>query len=415
VLHADPKTGRAFALRTVWSEPGTSAYFGSTWLATARDWRGFLTARDHWGTPPLNLVYADDAGNIGWAPGARVPVRRNWDGLLPVPGDGRYEWHGYLAGARLPMAHNPAAGWFATANEMNLPANYPASPPISYEWANRSRIDRIAAVLAAKPSLSLEDSMALQNDNHDPMAGRFLALLRGLSSPDPDVTRALELLRSWDLDESPQSTAATIYQTWVNEHVAPEVVARLTPANVHEIIGGGALESVADYLERPDARLGPDPARARNDLLLKSLEATIADLGHRYGPDAAAWQWGKVHPMAFRPAIAPLADPALGARLAPPAVALGGSGNSPHATAFDPPSYAVVAGASVRIVLDVGNWDRSVMINAPGQSADAQSPHYADLLAAWSEGRYVPLLFTRAAIEAAAESVIRLTPARHPR
>ncbi|MBS0374634.1 MAG: penicillin acylase family protein [Proteobacteria bacterium] len=415
VLRSDPKTGRAFALRTVWSEPGTSPYFESTWLATAQSWRAFLRARDHWGTPPLNLVYADVAGNIGWAPGARVPVRRNWDGLLPVPGDGRYEWQGFLPGPRLPAVQNPAAGWFATANEMNLPAQYPANPPISYEWANRSRIDRIAAVLAAKGALSLEDSMALQNDNHDPMAGRFLALLHGLSSPDPEVAHALALLRGWDLDESPASTAATIYQAWINDHVAPTIVSRLTPESVHAILDGGALESIADYLEHPDARLGPDPVRARDELLLHALEATLADLGRRLGPDPAAWQWGKVHQMAFRPAIAPLADPELGARLAPPAVALGGSGNAPHATAFDPPSFAVVAGASVRIVLDVGDWDRSVMINAPGQSADAGNPHYADLLAAWAEGRYVPLRYTRAAVEEAAESVTRLTPAPRPR
>jgi penicillin amidase len=95
-----------------------------------------------------------------------------------------------------------------------------------------------------------------------------------------------------------------------------------------------------------------------------------------------------------------------------PPVELGGSGNSPHAAAFAPPDFDVVAGACVRIVLDVGDWDRSVAINAPGQSGDASSTHYADLLPAWAEGRYVPLVFSRAAIDAAAEAIVTLNPVR---
>ncbi|MGL1475122.1 penicillin acylase family protein, partial [Vibrio parahaemolyticus] len=63
--------------------------------------------------------------NIGWVPGGLAPKRPNWDGLLPVPGDGRYEWSGFWRGDQLPSSYNPAQGWFASANQMNLPADYP--------------------------------------------------------------------------------------------------------------------------------------------------------------------------------------------------------------------------------------------------------------------------------------------------
>jgi penicillin amidase len=106
VLRLERQAGVAFALRTVWREPGTAPYFASTWLASVHNWQQFMVARNHWGAPPLNLVYADAAGNIGWAAGARVPVRTNWDGLLPVPGDGRYEWRSFLQGAQLPWRYN---------------------------------------------------------------------------------------------------------------------------------------------------------------------------------------------------------------------------------------------------------------------------------------------------------------------
>jgi penicillin amidase len=406
----------AFAVRTVWSEPGMSPYFASTWLPTVRNWKQFLAARGHWGTPPLNLVYADVQGNIGWAAGAAVPIRPNWDGLLPVPGDGRYEWQGFRSGDQLPSIYNPRKGWFASANEMNLPADYPAEDrKISFEWANRSRIDRIEAVLGAKATLSLADSRALQTDSHDFMAGSVIAMLAGLSSPDPMVSRSLELLRSWDDDETTASVAATIYEVWTSRYLGSVTAERAAPESVRRLIGNGALDAIVDYLSHPDAGSGPDPDVARREVLLSSLSRAVAYLTQQLGPDMSTWQWGHLHQIAFEPAVAALADEPLRAQMSLSAVELPGSADSPRAGAFGEAGFSVVAGASVRIVLDVGEWDHSVAINAPGQSGDPRSPHYGDLLPIWAAGRYVPMLFTHAAVERAAEEIIALTPMRSAR
>lgn len=95
VLHIEREKNRAFAVRSAWMEPGTSPYLASIDYIRARTWDEFLGAMNRWGAPTLNHVYADTAGNIGWAPGGLAPIRPNWDGLLPVPGDGRYEWAGF--------------------------------------------------------------------------------------------------------------------------------------------------------------------------------------------------------------------------------------------------------------------------------------------------------------------------------
>ena len=73
--------------------------------------------------------------------------------------------------------------------------------------------------------------------------------------------------------------------------------------------------------------------------------------------------------------------------------------------------FRVTAGASVRLVMDVGDWDKSICINAPGQSGDPRSPHYADLAESWAAGAYVPLLYSDARIEAETVNRIRLLPA----
>ena len=70
--------------------------------------------------------------------------------------------------------------------------------------------------------------------------------------------------------------------------------------------------------------------------------------------------------------------------------------------------FAVTNGASFRMVMDVGEWDNSRVINTPGQSGDPASPHYSDLFPLWAEGEYVPMLWTRDAVEAAARRVIEL-------
>jgi penicillin amidase len=294
---------------------------------------------------------------------------------------------------------------------MNLPADYPAQErKISFEWANRSRIDRIESVLGNKARVSLEDSMALQTDGHNSLAGSLISLLTSLSSADPAVAQSLGLLKSWDRDETADSAAAAVYEVWVTRYLAPVTVRRVTPTAVHDLIGAGSLDAIIDYLHHPDARLGSDPQNARDALLLDTLAEAVSELKQRLGPDMRTWRWGALHQMTFKPAVTGLADRQLQNQLMLPSIELPGSGDSPRAASFDKKDFSVVAGASVRIVLDVGDWDHSMAINAPGQSGDSSSPHYGDLLSPWAAGHYVPLLFSRAAVEAAAEQVLDLMP-----
>jgi penicillin amidase len=109
--------------------------------------------------------------------------------------------------------------------------------------------------------------------------------------------------------------------------------------------------------------------------------------------------------------VAGLADPALQAKMAVGPAPIPGGASSPKAATWSPADFNVISGASVRMVIDVGAWDNSRVINTPGQSGDPDSPHYDDLFPLWASGRYVPLLFSRAAVEAAAERVITVTPA----
>ncbi|HEY5072206.1 MAG TPA: penicillin acylase family protein [Caulobacteraceae bacterium] len=402
VIDWDPAHGRAFALRTVWGAPGASGYFQATWLTHAKSWNDFLAAHDHWGAPPLNLVFANSAGDVGWAASGLTPVRPNWDGLLPVPGDGRYEWRGFLEGEDLPVSRDPAKGWFATANEMNLPDGYPdEARKVSFEWADRSRIDRIEAVLGANSQVSLADSTALQTDATSTISRRLTSLIAPLSSPNPRLAQALALLKVWDHVERTDSAAAAIYEVWAVKHLGPAVVRQAEP-RAAKVIGLGNLDASLTWLEHAEG--------VRDEILLASLGEALDELTARLGPDMASWTWGRLHHAIFTPAVAPLADPALRAAMTVGPAPLPGGASTPKAATWAPADFNTISGASVRMVVDVGAWDNSLIINTPGQSGDPQSPHYRDLFPLWATGRYIPMLFSRPAIDAAAERVIELTP-----
>ena len=411
VLKSDPERNRAFALRSVWWEPGSSSYFGAARYQTAGDWTEFKAALAHWAAAPMNFVYADVAGDIGWIPAGKIPRRANWDGLTPAPGDGRYEWGPFLAQDELPSLHNPARGWVATANEMNLPADYPAERlNIGYEWADPGRVQRIDQVLGGNPAVSLEDSMALQTDVVSLTALRAVEIVRGLTSTDPEVAEALRLLQAWDGREGAGSAAAAIAEVWMNKHLGPQAIAQTTNAAAAEIIGVGSPYAVTSYLRAPDAALGDDPLAARAALALASLRSALDECAERMGPDMAAWRWGALHHAHFKPAAAALADPALQARMLHGPTPIPGSAYTVSAATFRMEDFSSYNGASFRMVADVGAWDNSRVINSPGQSGDPASPHYDDLFPLWANGEYVPMLFSRAAVEAAAEQVIDLVP-----
>lgn len=405
IIHEDPTSGRSFALRATWTKPGASAYFNASWAWTAKTWDDFLVARDHWGAPPLNLLFANRAGDIGWAPGGFVPVRAAGDGLLPVPAGKVHRWTGLLDAKLMPVKHNPADGWIATANEMNIPAGYPHM--LGLEWADRSRITRISEVVGSKPKFGLTDAMALQNDPTSPMARRAVALLQGLAGRDANERGALALLGNWNGHEGPDSAAAALYEIWAARHLAASAVKAIVPEAARRNFGRTSIGNILPVLE--DGKLlGPDSAALRAEILLGSLGLAFAETARLLGPDPATWRWGALHRADFQPSL-PIAGRDAERRVGP--VPIGGSGSTPMAMGIGP-DFRVVSGASVRVVMDVGAWDNSMAINTPGQSGDPASPHYRDLFARWATGNYVPFVWSRPRVLQEAERIINVTPGR---
>jgi penicillin amidase len=416
VLATDAKGRRAFALRAAWLDAGMAPYFGAIEYMRARNWDQFASAMNRWGAPAENQVYADTTGNIGWIPAGLTVVRPNWDGLTPVPGDGRYEWDGYRDMDELPRAFNPSSGHVVTANENTIPPDHPARrKSVGYEWSDDTRARRLGQLIASRTPHRLEDSQAFQLDTTSLPAQRVVRLLTGVTASatattaHPHVNRALDLLRGWDGNVRADSAAAAVFEVWFTSHLRRSVVAAVLPPAAAARVGGGDASRVLQVLEGHGSWL----TRERRDrILVDSLTNALVEIEKRLGPDPARWQWGRLHQAVFEHPLAARIDADTRRRFTVGTWPIGGSNFTPMATSYRSTTYQLTGGASFRMVADVGNWDASVAINTPGQSGDPSSPHYRDLAPLWAEGRYFPLTYSREAVEKSTRTRFELTPAR---
>jgi penicillin amidase len=411
VIFIEKEKNRAFAMRTAWLEPGMAPYFGSLRYLRAKSFDQFTRAIEYWGAPTLNHVYADVKGNIGWAPGGLAPIRPNWDGLLPVPGDGRFEWTGRWKGDQLPRVYNPSSGYFSTSNEMNIPAGYPYKERrLGFEWTNGSRHLRIDEVMSRAGKLSIEDSMSLQNDQVSIPARRLVALLKPLSSDDSKTKAALVLLQGWNATMDADAPAAALHEVWFSRHLGKAFKNAVLSKNAAQAMDAPDTAVMLDTLENPETRFGQNASEKRNQVLLTSLRLAYEEIEGLQGPDSRKWAWGRLHYNLSEHPFSAIVDEVTRARINVGPIAKNGSAYVPSQSDYRVSDFRQISGPSVRVVIDVGNWDNSRAVNHPGQSGDPDSPHYHDLAQMWRDGRYFPLLYTRKAVERETEITIKLVP-----
>lgn len=395
VIHEEPKRGRAFALRWVGSEPGTAGYLASLSLDRVQDWQQFLAAMERWKVPSENMVYADVDGNIGWLAAGLAPIRKDYSGLAPMPGDaGAYEWRGFLATSELPQLFNPPQHYIATANHKILPPGY--RHLLGFEWAAPFRFRRIDQVLKSGKKFTIEDFQRLQHDETSLEAQELIGLLK---SAPPGGGEARAMIEKWDGVLSKDSAAAALYEIWVRRLVARFIASR-APADIRDVVASRInRRALLDLLQK-------EPPDRRNGLLLYSFREALDEGVRLLGEETETWRWGSLHQIRFHHPLALDAERRKLFDLAP--VERGGDAHTVKNTGGS--GFRQSSGASYRQIIDLADWDRSVATSVPGQSGQPTSPHYADLLPLWAEDKYFPLPYTRAAVERHTKHKLILEP-----
>jgi penicillin amidase len=397
VIYEDPGRKRAYALRWVGAEPGGAGYLASLSLARARNWNEFLAALERWKAPSENIVYADVDGNIGWVAAGQSPLRKNWSGLLPQPGHtGEREWEGYLPLSELPQKFNPPEHYIATANHNILPRGY--RHQLGYEWNPGFRFRRIDEVLRAGKKFTVEDFQKLQHDETSLVARELVAMLK--QAPSGAGGEVRKTLEAWDCVLGKNSAAAALYELWLRRLTARFIETLPVPPEAREVLDRRMNHRHIFNL------LAKEPAAKRHGLLLRTLQEAAQEAERTLGEETESWRWGALHGIRLRH---PLALDAERRKLFDlPPVERGGDSNTVNNTGGS--GFRQTSGASYRQILDLADWDRSVATSVPGQSGQPGSPHYADLLPLWADGKYFPLAYTRAAVEKYTQNILILQP-----
>ncbi|RAJ92284.1 penicillin amidase [Larkinella arboricola] len=411
VVFEDAKNHKLYAVRAAWLETGCAPYLASLRMNQSKNWNEFRQACAFSRIPGENMVWAGrpaggQNGSIGWQATGISPIRPNWTGLVPVPGDGRFEWNGFLPILQLPHKANPPEGFLATANNNLTPANYPYRKAIGWDWASPSRANRIAEVLKAKPKHSLTDFKTLQADYLSIPARRLVPLLNGLQASDEPVEWARQQLVAWDFKLEPGSITAAVYAAW-EAQLRETVYEQVVPENARKYMRSIPTERLIEWLQPGSP--GPLKNVDRKELMLTCLEGAVADLTERLGFDRTHWWYGQSankHIQLTHP-LRNLMTPQQAAQYGIGPVARGGYGETVNNTGN---SLNQEHGASFRILVDTQDWDKTLGINSPGQSGDPASPHYRDLFPIWVRNDYFPVYFTKEKIKTVTEKRTVLEP-----
>lgn len=393
-----------YAVKCGWLEKGAAPYLASLRMDQAKNMEEFKDACSYSYIPGENMVWADRQGHILWQTVGIAPLRNFHSGMVPVPGDGRYEWAGYIPVLQRPAVADPSEGFICTANENRTPADYPYMNSIGYSWSDAFRHDRIKEVLSSKKKISIDDMQALQTDYYSMPARQLIPLLDKVTNVGSGFNIGKNLLQHWDMMMSASSVPATVYAEW-ERCLSNNLLKQLGAENEYLDIN---LERMIDMLTSPGNLLGEDFNEVRDKLIIRSMEDAVANITAKLGTDTANWQYGqlKMKHVWIKHSLSPLVDETLQQKMNAGPAMRGGYENSVNSTGS---SLNQNFGASFRVLIDCADWNLMRAINTPGQSGNPNSNHYKDLFKLWSRDQYFPLYFTKEKIKTVAENTIILS------
>lgn len=355
----------------------------------AKWWNDFEKALENFKAPAQNFVFASKDGTIAYKANGQIPIRKQGDGQLPVPGDSSdYGWEGFIPWDELPTIVNPKEGFIATANNEVNGEEYPYH--ITDFWAQPYRFERIKEVLAANDSITVEDMMQLQMDQQNLYAREFLPnLLASIKSKDRDGKYAdiIKLLEEWDMIDAKESGAPLVFHTLMVK--LQEVLFKdQMPEDMYKLMSGKF--NITDQLLRSayagDKSIWIEEQGGVDTTVYMAFELTVAQLKDQFGKNVSKWRWGDFHQLTFNHTLGS-ASPLLAAYFNAKRVPIGGSKVTVQAADHDEAGN-VDHGASWRFVVDAGNLSSAYHIVGPGQSGHVKSDWYQDQVMDWANGVY---------------------------
>ena len=393
VTFIDKERKKGYAVRCGWLEPGGSPYLASLRMNQSKSWEEFRDACNYSNIPGENMIWADKEGNIGWQAVGIAPIRNTHSGLVPVMGDGRYEWVDYLPIIEKPNIFNPKEDFFATANQNVTPISYDKWNAIGFSWSDPYRGDRVDDILSSKNKLSMQDMIDLQVDYFSYPSLYLIDLLNEVIDNENNFLsqyiRYIDLLNNWDNKLLKNSVEAMIYVSWertiiklFHEEFVPEEVNELLSVQLYTII---------DQISKMEVN-------QKKSFLIETFIVSINNLKNKFGENIENWTYGQdeyKHIKVKHP-LEDIVNDSIYKILSFKSYPRGGNGYTPNSTSSN---LSQSSGASFRVIIDTKDWDNSLATNSPGQSGNPTSPFYRNLYEDWANDKYFNLFYSKEKIK----------------
>ena len=393
VTFIDKERKKGYAVRCGWLEPGGSPYLASLRMNQSKSWEEFRDACNYSNIPGENMIWADREGNIGWQAVGIAPIRNTHSGLVPVMGDGRYEWVDYLPIIEKPNIFNPEEDFFATANQNVTPISYDKWNAIGFSWSDPYRGDRVDDIISSKKKLSMQDMIDLQVDYFSYPSLYLIDLLNEVIDNENNLLsqyiRYIDLLNDWDNKLLKNSVEAMIYVSWertiiklFHEEFVPEEVNELLSVQLYTII---------DQISKLEVN-------QKKSFLIETFIFSLNDLKNKFGENIENWIYGQdeyKHIKVKHP-LEDIVNDSIYNLLSFKSFPRGGNGYTPNSTSSN---LSQSSGASFRVIIDTKDWDNSLATNSPGQSGNPTSPFYRNLYEDWANDKYFNLFYSKEKIK----------------
>jgi len=408
----------AVALRWTALEPGS--VFDAIWgFDKAKNWTEFREASKGFVVPAQNLAYADVDGNIGYQMPGNVPIRKNGDGRLPVPGwTGDTEWTGYIPFEEQPYVFNPASGFIVSANNQVPPNDYKYL--VGTDWDYGFRAQRIVDMIQQAPGkIDIAYIEKMQGDDKSLNAETMVPILLNIKLAENLTATRDMVLSTWDYQETMDSAPAALFEAFWWNLVADTFTDENIPVDYQPAGGSRTYEILRNLVKQPnsawwDDKTTKDKVETRDDIFAKAFaEAVVCKVcTDKFGADISKWKWGDLHSSTFRngtlgkSGIAPIEN-----LFNRGPFRTGGGESIVNATGWDIyDSFEVNWLPSMRMIVDLSNLNQSMTVHTTGQSGHAYHPHYIDMADLWRNIQYYPMWWDQASIQKDAEGLLNLVP-----
>ncbi|KJK56472.1 penicillin acylase family protein [Saccharothrix sp. ST-888] len=433
-------------------------------LDRAANWTDFRSAAADFAVPAQNLIYADTSNNIGYQAPGMIPQRTKGDGSYPAPGwDSSYGWKkDFVPFNSLPYSFNPKNGYIVTANQAVVDATYPYLLTKDWEYGTRAKeiTDLIDGKLKNGGKISPDDMQSMQLDNTNVMAQTLVPLLLKVNINDPYVREAQDLLKDWNYHQDAYSAAAAYYNgVW--RQLLTLAFGQKFPADLRakgdcllvrqksnntlpDDAIGGAAHPVTEcgtrdaHFAQPDGgdrwtevvrQLLANPKstwwdyidsnhvqqHGLNNLLAEAMKDARQDLTAQMGKDISTWNWGRLHSLTLKEQTLGTDDSSIASGLVHKLLNRGPYQLSGGSAAVNASGWNAAAGyqvdwiPSMRMVVDLSDFNASRWINVGGASGHAFHANYNDQTALWAKGELLPWAWSADAVEKATKHKLVLS------